>query len=209
MGVIQFGTMAIPDDASHVVISGVCVSAEAFAFGVWFDDPSGPPDADLDVSTAFSTFRTALQSRMSSQQEITAYDVYRYSGGVVAQHDHKDVSHVGTDTSGQLPLQVSLVLTLRTATLSRRGRGRLYLPTCGASMMGGGGHLFGSTPVNPLVDDFATWLSAVNLGTLTAVVVSRVGGVMEPITSVDADYVPDTQRRRSNKLVSSRYVAAV
>lgn len=201
--------MAIPDGATHLVVSGTAASSESFAFGWWMNDSGASLGPDLDLSTPWQTFRDALLAHMTADQVITHYDLYRYAGGVVTTHEQQAVSHPGTDTSGMLPLQVSLVLTLRTATLSRRGRGRIYLPTCGFSMMGGTNHLFNSTPVNALVDAFANFLTTYGVGGATPVVVSRVGGVMEPITAVDADLVPDTQRRRRGKLSSTRHTATV
>jgi hypothetical protein len=201
--------MSIPDGAAHIVVSGVCASSESFAFGFWFDNTSGPGGADLDLSSTWGSFRNTLLGHMTSDQVITAYDDYEYSGGVVSFHDHVDVSHPGTDTSGQLPLQTSCVLTLRTATLSRRGRGRLYLPTCGFSLMSGSEHKFAASQVNGLVDTFAAYLATGGAGGTPAVVVSRMGSAMHVITSVDADLVPDTQRRRTNKLTSIRHSASV
>lgn len=201
--------MAIPDDAGHYVVSGTSPGGEGFAFGWWVHDVSHSFGANLDLSTAWGTFRTALNARMTTQQSITQYDYYRYASGVVSYHDQSSVAHAGTGTSGQLPLQVACVLTTRTATLSRRGRGRLYLPTSDFSMMSGSGNLFSSTVVNTLVDDFAAYLTSIATGSDHPVVVSRAGSVMEVITSVDADYVPDTQRRRRGKLTSARHSHSV
>jgi hypothetical protein len=172
-------------------------------------DPDDTAGVDLDATTEWPTFRTALLSHMASDQVITAYDLYRYEGGIATRHDHSSVTHAGTDTDGHLPLQVACVLTLRTATLSRRGRGRLYLPTCGASMMSGSLHMFLESAVDTLVDDFANYLSMANTGGRVVSVVSRTGSSSEPVTSVDADLVPDTQRRRRDKLTSARHSASL
>lgn len=201
--------MPIPDDVTHFVISGSNPGGEAFAFGYWIGIRSGLPVGGLDSQALWSTFRTELLNHMGPDQVITDYDTYAYSGGALVEHDHESVNHPGVDTTGALPLQVACVLTMRSDVLTRSGRGRLYLPTSGFSIMGGSGHLFASSVVNSLVDKFAAWLSTYSATGADPVVVSRTHGVMHTITSVDADLVPDTQRRRRNKLTSARHSAPV
>lgn len=201
--------MGVPDNAQHVVISGTAASNETFAFGYWLDATLGPGGSDLDASTEWVTFRDELLTHMASDQVITAYDGYFYDGGIVVAHSHDDVNHPGTDSSGHLPLQCSTVMTLYTNTLSRRGRGRMYLPTCGASMMAGADHLYLASAVNDLVDKLAAFFSSAVGTDGPAVVVSRMGSAMHLITSVGADRVPDTQRRRRNSQTTARHVTAV
>lgn len=197
--------MTVPDDVTHVVVSGTAASGEDFAFGFWVLDADASFGAGLDAITTWVTFRTALLSHMVADCAITQYDTYHYSGGAVDAHDMDSVNHVGTDSSGYLPLQVACVLTLRSATLTRSGRGRLYLPTTGFSMMAAG-HLFASSAVNALVDDFVDFGSDLLSLDHELQVVSRLGdGAARSVISVDADYVPDTQRRRRNKLTSARH----
>lgn len=201
--------MGIPDDAGQWVVSGTSGSSETWAFGWWIHDPTHDNGANLDASTAWPIFRDYLLGCMETDQVIRQYDYRRYSGGVPVAHVQWPVTHAGTDSGGALPLQVACVLTLRSATLNRQGRGRLFLPTCAFSMMSGSDHQFSSTKVNNLVDKFADVLSDFQGGGYDPVVVSRVGSAMHTITSVDADTVPDTQRRRRAQQTSGRHSASV
>jgi len=201
--------MPIPANVVHTVVSGSSAGVEEFAFGWWNAATEAPTDVDLDSSTPFAAFRTSLLAAMTSDQIITAYDAYWYNGSGLAAHVHKSVTHPGTDTTGMLPLQVACVLSLRTATLSRQGRGRIYLPTSGASMMSGSLHQFASAKVDDLVDKFAAYQDAQLIAGNGPQVVSRVASAMHAVTSIDADYIPDTQRRRRNKLSSTRHSAPV
>jgi hypothetical protein len=101
------------------------------------------------------------------------------------------------------------VLTLRTANATRSGRGRIYLPFVAQTLVAATGML-PSTNVNNLVDTFALWISEqITLGTNVPVVVSQSQSVVRTIVAVDADLVPDTQRRRRNKLTSARHTHTV
>lgn len=201
--------MSVPDGAGQVIVSGTGPGSETWAFGWWVNDSTDVAGSDLTLNVNWGAFQTELLSHMSSEQVITRYSYRRYEGGVVTRVDQDDVNHPGTDTSGQLPLQISCVLTLRTGTLTRRGRGRIYLPTCGFSMMSGGGHVFSGSQVADLVDKFAAFLTTEAGGAAPPVVVSRTGSSMAPITAVDADVVPDTQRRRRAQLTSTRHSHSV
>lgn len=199
--------MAIPNDAAQITVSGTAQGTETFSFGWWIDDSAHTAGPLLDLNTDWQTFRDTLLGCMFTDQIITKYTYRRYSGGVVVDQQEDDVNHPGTG-SGTLPLQIATVLTLRTATLSRRGRGRIYLPTCAAAMMAGDSHLFGTTRVNNLVNQFAQYATSLS-GVAPMQVVSRTASNMHPVTSVDADYVPDTQRRRRDQLATSRHSADV
>lgn len=201
--------MGIPNDAIHVVISGSSATVENWSFGWWENGSVGSFAPDLDASEPWQTFRDELLSRMATDQKIENYDWYKYEGGVVSDHGHIAVSHPGTSSGSPLPLQLSTVLTLRTVNLSRSGRGRMYLPTNGEGILSGVGHVWSNLVVNNLVDKFAAFLSDRVTNSCLPVVVSRSQTLMRPIISVDADYIPDTQRRRRRQLVSSRHSALV
>lgn len=201
--------MAIPDHATQIVISGTSESPEEWAFGFWCTKALTGIDRDsnLDALSEWVTFRGSLLSCMATDQAITKYTARLYIGGVLHSQDETAVSHPGT-SSGFLPLQCATVLTLRTADLSRSGRGRMYLPTCGASMSRGDSHTWQTTKVSDLVDKFAAFCtSQVALSPVS--VVSRTHTVANVVNRIDADFVPDTQRRRRNQLATSRHSAAV
>lgn len=69
--------------------------------------------------------------------------------------------------------------------------------------------LFTTTVVNPAVDNLALLLAVYQLDPLNPVVVSQTNSTSYPLVSVDADLVPDIQRRRANQLTSTRHSATI
>lgn len=198
--------MPVPNNAGQYVISGVAATAETWAFGFWVNDSTDIQGSDMDLNTDWVAFRNALLGLWADDQIMTKYTYRRYTGGSVSRVSENSVSHAGTNAQPLLPLQCSLVLTLRTSVRSRQGRGRIYLPIGTTQAMGASDHLYASTEVNNLVDKFAAFCTG---STSPVVVVSRTSGTMHSVTSVDADLVPDTQRRRRNQLSTARHSHAV
>lgn len=147
---------------------------------------------------------------MGPTDSFTQLDSYYYAGGTAAAaHGQAPMVFAGTAPFGIHPTQIAVVATLRTALNTRRGRGRIYLPATGVQMTGTYPLLATST-VNAMLDALALMLTARKLDPLVApVVVSQTGSITSPIISVDGDTIADTQRRRRNKLVTSRHVHAV
>lgn len=209
--------MAIPDGATKLVVSGTLAGGtEKFAFSIWhsgYPDPHGgsPIDLDLlDADAVWLAFINNLAVLMTTGDAITQYDAYWYSGGVATSHGQKIVAHAGTGASTGAPCQISTVLTLRTALATRRGRGRLYLPTRNIITSGATGHLSSAANVNTVCDKFRDYCNEVETGgTVHVVVCSQTGGFMTPVRSISVDDIPDTQRRRRNKLVGTVHTAAV
>lgn len=204
--------MAITNVVKNV-ISGSLGSAEIFQTSYWVQLVGGPP-APTDASAAaeaasapFQAVMTAAKVLLSPDCEITAYDQYGYTAlpGPAIAHGHADLAIVGTGPASH-PYQVAAVTTLRTGTPGRSGRGRMYWPASGAGIAGAG--LFGGD-LNTLTDKLALLFTAISSGGDHACVVSLTDSVTRPITSVDNDQVPDTQRRRTNKLFTARHSHAV
>ena len=207
----------IPNGTTKLTVSGTQASgAERFAFSLYFTGYPGYPSAGyldpaiLDSgSTSWNAFINAVLACCRPDTVITAYDVYYYTGGVAVSHQTKVVSKAGTGTSTTLPLQVSCVLTLRSGLSTRSGRGRIYVPTTGL-IVSTGTYLFSTGPVQSMVSTLATFFTFVkSVSPQQAVVVSQTHSSTQPIVSVDANYVPDTQRRRANRLTSTRFSATV
>lgn len=107
----------------------------------------------------------------------------------------------GTGTSNH-PAQTACVVSLRSTVPGRSGRGRMYLPATGAAL--GGTMQFTNAQLTgvagraaQLVADLGT--SSYQDAPLKAVVASQAGA--RQITRVEVDNDPDTQRRRSDKLL--------
>jgi hypothetical protein len=200
--------MAIPNGVTRYVVSGTLASGEIWQCAFYVDgwDPATFPTdatlATLPTTPPWDTFLADMSFLLAPADAITAVDLYFITGGVAVKHAHVGFNMPGIGTARH-PTQCSVVLTERTALATRSGRGRIYVPATGIVITDNG--LMTAGPVNALVDGFASVLTELSTDPLTAVVVSQTLGVATPITSVDADLVPDTQRRRVNKLHSTRH----
>lgn len=124
-----------------------------------------------------------------------------------------EANYTGTAFTGGLtsPVQTSVVLSLRSDTPGRSGRGRLYWPGVGNIGLGGDGRI-GGTVAASLATQAATYLrsvqdaikAAVSPGTPTTIelcVVSSVPGVGRTrVNRIEVGNVPDIQRRRRDRL---------
>lgn len=205
----------IPDGYARVVVSGkIANGAENFAFGYWIgpyeEQPvwSGP---DLDVlvaSSQWTDLMNQIQVFLAAGDSLTDINAYYYQGNEAVQTSHKTIAVVGAATTAIMPCQIAVVMTLRTALATRSGRGRMFIPVGSLGLNQLTRLPASPANINTLVDKWAALFSATPPG-VNAVVVSQTHGVATPITSVDADIIPDTQRRRRNRLVAARHTAAV
>lgn len=113
----------------------------------------------------------------------------------------------GDQAGEMLPFQVALVVSLRTASATRHGRGRFYLPPLSADTLDGG--LVSAAALAILDVAWTAFFDSMNTSGLTVVVRNRTGHVSTPVTSARIGNVFDTQRRRSNKLVQTYVDVAV
>lgn len=208
--------MAIPDGLVKMVLSGtLATNTEKWAVSLWHQGytlPGTGGSLDLAALVADPTWtavETAIKNLLTNSDSFTAIDTYYYQGGVAVAHEHIDRAISGPDAVQPLPCQIACVLTLRTALSTRSGRGRIYLPVRRNGVTAGNG-MFPSAGVNAAVDALALYATEITTGgTHHLVVVSQTHGSSQPVTSIDCDLVPDTQRRRRNKLVSARHSHAV
>jgi hypothetical protein len=203
-----------------IVNRGTITSSEVFAHGHWLetDDAATLTLVTSAVASARAAcFTTGYLGNYQTSQTWTGADIYQMDlqANTALDHGVSNVSYAGTLTgSSMMPLEVAMVLSLRTATLTRSGRGRMYLPSPGVNFVDANG-LFTSgvrTAVTnawkAYFDDFNTSVGwAVGVRGLTA-----PGGttyVLRPITTIDVGSVPDAQRRRRNAQVETRTTATI
>jgi len=205
--------VALPINVAKNVISGTLPSGEVWQVAYWTQLTSAPAFTDASTAAAaassdFVAMMNAWKPLCGNTTAATAYDQYGFTGGSSASsHGHATISYTGSGTSFH-PNQIAVVTTLRTAHAGRSGRGRMYWPATAAPVPLGQG-FFQSSDINPLVDAIALHFTARNTGGNATSVVSQTLAQSFPITSVDADTVPDTQRRRANKLRSVRHSHSV
>jgi hypothetical protein len=201
--------MPIPSGLTKNVISGTLPGSEVWQTSYWQTGLTAAEADDAHMATlaANSTFialMNAWKALCASGARATAIDRYYYAGGSgAAAHGHAALNYGGTATPQAGPNQVAVVTTLRTAVSSRAGRGRMYWPATGVAADQTTG-LLANGNIDILVDALAAWFTALTTGQ-PAVVVSQTQNTSHPITSVDADYRADTQRRRVNKIRSLRH----
>lgn len=173
-----------------------------------------------DAVTAGAAAAAALTTTASGMQSLFNTTTI-WAGLVVEEVDQTtglsvatgsaSFTHAGTTSaSSALPGQCAIVVTLRTATLSRRGRGRFYLPPMAGASTTSTGRLSSAsqalcvTSLNAFFNALKTFVAP-----MTPVVYSPTGRTVATVTSYDLGDVFDTQRRRRNKLVESRVGASI
>ena len=118
-------------------------------------------------------------------------------------------STAGTATQG-LPFQAANVVTWRTASFTKWGRGRWYLPSLGSSGLATAGYVLSSTAVSDIVTavnaGLAVWVAALNFQILhRKATLSGPGALtLTPIASGDVSNKLVIQRRRADKYVPTR-----
>lgn len=211
----------MPVSYFRVNIQGTFTSGDTWSINPAFDYVD-PPAATIPTQALLNTWAAAilelnggdfwpdvLASVVSAQTSVTAVRVGWYGAGgdlsIVAEAT-PDAPIAGV-TTASLPADVALVATLLTGVPGRRTRGRLYIPALGVNIQTpelrvNTGSLAGfANGVAVLLTDIAEAAGA--LGPLGAVVVSQVGSLATPVTSVRVGDVYDTQRRRQNSLIEN------
>lgn len=109
---------------------------------------------------------------------------------------------IGTSAGASLPPQVALTVSLRTAKVTRAGRGRFYLPAMSVSQVSSGRVL--AAAQSSAVTAAQKMIQSLNGAGYTVVVYHRTTRTSDAVTSVDVGDVFDTQRRRRDKLIEVR-----
>lgn len=111
------------------------------------------------------------------------------------------LDQVGTSEATSCPFQVAAVVSFRTGLATRAGRGRIYAPSPAVDQIADGRLTAAYTEA--LADGAQAMLNGLSGGALTPILYTR-GSANRIITSLDVGDVPDTQRRRRNKLIEAR-----
>lgn len=212
--------MVFPIEHNLLTVGGTCYNGvETWSFGVRFgatvhNDPTQAM-ADACVS-ATQTFWNTAGIFMPSSHSLTFVKVApigadgKYPSGKIA-YISAITPDPGPTNTNLHPAQCTQVITFLTSFQPRgRGsRGRIYLPCPAAAISSGTGtNSLGSA----LATAARTWLVAMNgvSGLGTAAIMSNLGaGIWNNITSVRADGLPDTQRRRRRQLSDTPTIVAM
>jgi hypothetical protein len=205
--------MTIPAGAVKIVLSGQLGGGEVWQSGFWVQ---GPTLTNTEVASCASALYTvfnqgsgthlmaALKGQWSNSTTWTTVTVYNYhdtSGEASTVGTFTGTGQVGSQLSGMLPDQISLVVTLRTALAGAHHRGRMFLPYTGA-VIDSNGLVNGTAVGNVLAGlkaDLASVVAEAHLAGFPVVVLSKTLGSVQPVTTLTADLRPDIQRRRANR----------
>lgn len=119
------------------------------------------------------------------------------------------LSHLGTDANASLPWNTAMVVTFRTASRTKFGHGRVFLPPFAEDNIAS--HVWKSTVTAKVAAGFQTLRTSMTSGGLTQFIVGKVVGVsgnppFTPLTCTGGDVSdkPGQQRRRVSKVVPTR-----
>lgn len=200
--------MAVPN-SRRLVVEGTMSGNERFAFSwaalgpvVVGQGAQAWTDA-IKANAAFTAFITALKPFMNTGTSATTLRGYYYDNqGNLADAGVSDITS-GVGTGGNpTPNQCALVASLRTASNTRSGRGRMYLPCNGVGAAAASGKL--NISVTALTAAIAS-LMGYTLGQ----VASETQGQLRPVTVVKVGDVVDTIRARRSRLQEIYTQAAV
>lgn len=206
----------------RVVIDGTLAGgAERWSCGIAYTaDAITPTSAELATwaeailtSLAPTTGQPAtLKGYVSSSGSIQRVRTYSYPD-VGAPADRQGVS-VGAALVGagsaNMPPQCSMVVTLLTGIPGKSTRGRFYWPHVGGTVSNGGkSSLVGQTTATAFSGLLSNWGTLIDGVDIRPAVVSEKTGLITPVSTVSVGDVIDTQRRRRDGLVETRFVSAL
>jgi hypothetical protein len=195
--------MAFPGNVNRYVLSGPMAGGERWSAGFYSAPTPGTSAqalADAFPGLGFYTaFRNAFAALQSSAVGLDRVTVYTYGAGPQAT-DVGQAALTGANSAvtPSTPYQSALVLTLRTAVATRRGRGRMFFP-CTRPFISVTDGLAPAAEVGTFVN-----ATGAMLDNLAARVVSEADSTSREVIRVDADRVLDTMRSRRDRLQSSR-----
>lgn len=201
------------------------IDQSRWSCGIWGTVPTGvPSQVNMDtyataVHTLFSGNTWAdLRALNAASTNFTDVIAQYYGPGsmaVSAQGQHTAAPVAGTATQAAAGAQ-AIVASLYTGTVSRSGRGRIFLPATGGFTGGAQPYGFPTAIVTSIAADIAVLIAnmktvlATDFGGPTDVVVQSLHlSSTFPITNVLVDTRPDRQEHREKAMTFVRVAHAV
>lgn len=196
---------------------GTILTTQSWSVNLGFDvNPTGLTNATLN--TWLASLQTPLNTWFTTANgpgSINATDLvfigaraewYPASSTTAQYSANYTLTTARAGTSGNFgPTQQCIVVSLQTASSSRKAKGRLYVPATGGNTSTG--HKYTNTVVDGISAATAGLITAIN-GTSIAsnavsIVVNGSDSFAHAVTQVSVDNEPDIQRRRANKVLAS------
>lgn len=200
--------MPNPPNYARVLVGGVMPGGEVFSFS-FAAQSLGPGTSaqaqatNLGNSAQFAAFVNACKPFMSVPTVINRVSVYQYgAGGSLTDSGSAGVIDGAGSGAVPHPDQCALAVSLRTASNTRSGRGRFFIPCNGAAMDANTGRTTANTQT------LATAAAAL-MAFAGGRVASEKLGTTALVTAVRVGNVVDTMRSRRDALVESYSTAAV
>lgn len=177
---------------------------EAWSFGVYTESTLSLTAMQSQwmtgITNAWATWAPLLCTDVEATRATTV-EVDPATGRQLTGADDTRAD-AGTSTATCLPFQCAPVVSLRTATLNRRGRGRFYVPSLAVDQVAAG--RMTTAAQTALADGAEDLLTGLTSAGGTVVIYHKDLGTTSVVTSLDVGDVIDTQRRRRNKLIEAR-----
>lgn len=207
--------MPFASDVVVVRVTGSIGSTQTWSTGIAVEQPVNAAPTPAQLNTYCASLNSALGTAIGLIQGFISTDtvalaikaLYTPAGGsAVTEQGSTAVSHAGTGTVGT-SARDCLVASLETGISGRSFRGRSYLPLTAAAGYSGVTHQVASSVAAAYSGAWAGFLTAINSaamawasGSAKAVIASKTRSLLTPITVVLVNSLPDTQRRREDKL---------
>jgi hypothetical protein len=167
-----------------------------------------------DAATAFGDALTAawgagMDDITTPEVDLTLASVATLDPATDGQITRAEVvlALTGVNAGEMLPFQCATVISLLTASATRHGRGRFYLPPLAVDTVTNG--RTNAATITILDTAWTAFFDSLNTDGVSPVVRNRTGHISTAVTSARVGDVIDTQRRRRNKLVEVYTVIAV
>jgi len=143
----------------------------------------------------------SLVTSAITMSQVTTLELDPATGGQLTRLDTA-VSLTGTAAGNSLPPDVALVVTLRSATANRKGRGRFFLPSLAVLSTDASGNVLAAS-ITTLTAALTFAYSGFH-ATGTTTLYSRTDHLLRTVTSGDVGNRWDTQRHRDNTKTETR-----
>jgi len=187
----------VAGDQQHVIYGSALGGAEEFAISYAISDVT------TDLTPAVTTFVSALAAVMSTTYEFQGFKATLLNATPITYDIPFSTTIPGEDSSGPLPPQCAVRVSLKTAHPGRSGRGGFYLPGLCKGGISTTTARVGSGTLGTIADavgDFTTDLQAEGA---SLCVNSRTLSTLFSVNSARVGDVVDTIRRRRDVLVEN------